>query len=158
MKLGRSAGAIKPAAAVHPVAGRFVALCCFAGELRLPTIQRDAADRVTRRTAAEHEFRQHAPSFTAAAASQSFAAGHSAIWLTAPLSIAKVRETVWATGREVVGVGTYEQAGGGSGRFNLQITMHDGDGQTPFSTDQRRSAGLDPDGDRRQMSLCGVST
>ena len=46
-----------------------------------------------------------------------------------PPFIAKVRETVWATGREVVGVGTYEQAGQGSGQFNLQITMHDGDGK-----------------------------
>ena len=46
-----------------------------------------------------------------------------------PAFDAKVRETVWTTGREVVGVGTYEQAGGGSGRFNLQLTMHDGDGK-----------------------------
>lgn len=46
-----------------------------------------------------------------------------------PAFDAKVRETVWATGREVVGVGTYEQAGGGTGRFNLQVTMHDGDGK-----------------------------
>ncbi len=49
-----------------------------------------------------------------------------------PAFIAKVRETVWATGRKVVGVGTYEQAGGGSGRFNLQITMHDGEGKHHF--------------------------
>ena len=42
---------------------------------------------------------------------------------------AKVRETIWTNGREVVGVGTYEQAGGASGRFNLQVTMHDGDGK-----------------------------
>jgi hypothetical protein len=46
-----------------------------------------------------------------------------------PAFDAKVRETVWTTGREVVGVGTYEQAGGGSGQFNLQVTMHDGDGK-----------------------------
>lgn len=46
-----------------------------------------------------------------------------------PAFDAKVRETVWAGGREVVGVGTYLQAGGGSGRYNLQITMHDGDGK-----------------------------
>lgn len=46
-----------------------------------------------------------------------------------PAFDAKVRETVWAGGREVVGVGTYVQAGGGSGRYNLQITMHDGDGK-----------------------------
>ncbi len=42
---------------------------------------------------------------------------------------AKVRETVWTGGREVVGVGTYEQAGSGTGRYNLQVTMHDGDGK-----------------------------
>lgn len=46
-----------------------------------------------------------------------------------PAFDAKVRETVWTTGRKVVGVGTYEQAGGGSGRFNLQVIMHDGDGK-----------------------------
>jgi hypothetical protein len=46
-----------------------------------------------------------------------------------PAFHAKVRETVWTHGREVVGVGTYEQAGGGSGRFHLQVTMHDGDGK-----------------------------
>jgi hypothetical protein len=44
-----------------------------------------------------------------------------------PAFDAKVRETVWTTGRSVVGVGTYEQAGGGSGRYNLLVTMHDGD-------------------------------
>lgn len=46
-----------------------------------------------------------------------------------PAFDAKVREIVWTAGREVVGVGTYEQAGGGTGRFHLQITMHDGDGK-----------------------------
>lgn len=46
-----------------------------------------------------------------------------------PAFHAKIRETVWTHGREVVGVGTYEQAGGGSGRYNLQVTMHDGDGK-----------------------------
>lgn len=46
-----------------------------------------------------------------------------------PAFDAKVRETVWTTGREVVGVGTYEQAGGSTGRYNLQLTMHDGDGK-----------------------------
>jgi hypothetical protein len=46
-----------------------------------------------------------------------------------PAFHAKVRETVWTNGREVVGVGTYEQAGEGSGRFQLQLTMHDGDGK-----------------------------
>lgn len=49
-----------------------------------------------------------------------------------PAFIAKVRQTVWATGREVVGVGTYEQAGQGSGQFNLQLAMHDGDGKHQF--------------------------
>ncbi|TWU54546.1 hypothetical protein Poly51_32650 [Rubripirellula tenax] len=49
-----------------------------------------------------------------------------------PAFDAKVRETVWSAGREVVGVGTYEQAGGGTGRFNLQVTMHDGDGKHRF--------------------------
>ncbi|MEM1228316.1 MAG: hypothetical protein AAGJ40_21710 [Planctomycetota bacterium] len=42
---------------------------------------------------------------------------------------AKVRQRVWVGGREVVGVGTYEQAGASTGQFNLQITMHDGDGK-----------------------------
>ncbi len=42
---------------------------------------------------------------------------------------AKLRQRVWTVGREIVGVGTYEQAGGGTGRFNMQVTMHDGDGQ-----------------------------
>lgn len=46
-----------------------------------------------------------------------------------PAFDAKVRETVWTSGREVVGVGTYEQAGRGSGQYNLQVTMHDGDGK-----------------------------
>ncbi len=42
---------------------------------------------------------------------------------------AKVREIVWTTGREVIGVGTYEQSGENTGRFNLQLTMHDGKGK-----------------------------
>ena len=42
---------------------------------------------------------------------------------------AKVRQRVWTAGREMVGVGTYEQAGKGSGWFSLQITMLDGDGK-----------------------------
>ena len=46
-----------------------------------------------------------------------------------PAFNAKVRQRVWSVGREVVGVGTYEQAGYGSGRFNLQMTMHDGGGK-----------------------------
>ena len=41
----------------------------------------------------------------------------------------KVRETVWTNEREVVGVGTYEQAGQGTGRYHLQVTMHDGKGR-----------------------------
>lgn len=46
-----------------------------------------------------------------------------------PAFDALVRETVWTSGRAVVGVGSYEQAGGGSGQYNLQLTMHDGDGK-----------------------------
>ena len=42
---------------------------------------------------------------------------------------AKIRQRVWTAGREVIGVGSYEQAGHGSGQFNLQVTMHDGDGK-----------------------------
>ena len=41
----------------------------------------------------------------------------------------KVRQRVWTEGREVVGVGTYEQSGNGTGRFHLQTTMHDGEGK-----------------------------
>ena len=41
----------------------------------------------------------------------------------------QVRQRVWTAGREIVGVGTYLQAGQGTGRFNLQLTMHDGDGK-----------------------------
>ncbi len=41
----------------------------------------------------------------------------------------KVRQRVRAAGREVVGVGTYLQVGGGSGQFSFQINMHDGDGK-----------------------------
>lgn len=46
-----------------------------------------------------------------------------------PAFDAKVRQRVWVGGREVIGVGTYEQAGNGSGWFNLQVAMHDGDGK-----------------------------
>lgn len=42
---------------------------------------------------------------------------------------AKIRQRVWVGGREVIGVGTYEQAGRGSGQFNLQVAMHTGDGK-----------------------------
>lgn len=46
-----------------------------------------------------------------------------------PAFDAKVRQRVWVSGREILGVGTYEQAGQGSGQFNLQVTMLDGDGK-----------------------------
>ena len=46
-----------------------------------------------------------------------------------PAFNAAVRQRVWAFGREVLGIGTYEQAGYGSGRFNLQLTMFDGVGK-----------------------------
>ena len=46
-----------------------------------------------------------------------------------PAFNATVRQRVWAFGREVLGIGTYEQAGYGSGRFNLQINMLDGSGK-----------------------------
>ncbi len=46
-----------------------------------------------------------------------------------PAFESKVRQRVWAFGREVVGVGTYEQSGQGSGQFNFQMTMHDGEGK-----------------------------
>jgi len=42
---------------------------------------------------------------------------------------AKVRQRVWTLGREAAGFGTYEQAGNRSGRFNLQLTMHEGSGK-----------------------------
>lgn len=42
---------------------------------------------------------------------------------------AKIRQRVWVGGREVVGVGSYEQSGKGLGQFNLQVAMHDGDGK-----------------------------
>ena len=43
-----------------------------------------------------------------------------------PPLAAKLRERVWAAGSEVVGVGTYEQAGRGTGKYHLQVSMHDG--------------------------------
>ena len=46
-----------------------------------------------------------------------------------PAFEAKVRQRVWTTGREVVGVGTYEQSGQTTGQFNFQMTMHDGEGK-----------------------------
>lgn len=54
-----------------------------------------------------------------------------------PAFDARVRETVWTAGREVLGLGTYLQAGGGTGRFNLQLTMVDGDGQFQQISDGR---------------------
>ncbi|WP_182866837.1 hypothetical protein [Stieleria mannarensis] len=41
----------------------------------------------------------------------------------------KVRQRVRTAGREVLGVGTYLQVGGGSGQFSFQVEMHDGDGK-----------------------------
>lgn len=46
-----------------------------------------------------------------------------------PAFDAKIRQRVQVGDREVIGVGTYEQAGDGSGWFNLQVAMHDGDGK-----------------------------
>ncbi len=46
-----------------------------------------------------------------------------------PAFDAKIRQRVRVGEREVIGVGTYEQAGDGSGWFNLQVAMHDGDGK-----------------------------
>ena len=41
----------------------------------------------------------------------------------------KVRQRVRTAGREVVGVGTYLQVGGGTGQFFFQMKMHDGQGK-----------------------------
>ncbi len=40
---------------------------------------------------------------------------------------AKLRQRTWVGGREVVGIGRYEQSGEGSGRLSLEMTIHDGD-------------------------------
>ncbi len=40
---------------------------------------------------------------------------------------AKLRQRIWVGGREVVGIGHYEQSGGGTGRISLEMTIHDGD-------------------------------
>lgn len=40
---------------------------------------------------------------------------------------AKLRQRIWVGGREVVGIGRYEQSGEGSGRLSLEMTIHDGD-------------------------------
>lgn len=39
---------------------------------------------------------------------------------------AKLQQKVWAADREVVGVGTYLQSGGNSGRFRMQMKLHTG--------------------------------
>ncbi len=78
---------------------------------------------------AAEEFLPESPPRRVAASGREFVARVLHFIVNGPAFDAKVRETVWATGRDVVGVGTYEQAGGGSGRYNLQVTMHDGDGK-----------------------------
>lgn len=40
---------------------------------------------------------------------------------------AKLRQRTWVDGYEVVGIGHYEQSGGGTGRYSLEMTVHDGD-------------------------------
>jgi len=40
---------------------------------------------------------------------------------------AKLRQRIWVGGREVTGIGHYEQSGSGTGRFSLEMTVHDGD-------------------------------
>lgn len=40
---------------------------------------------------------------------------------------AKLRQRIWTGGREVVGIGYYEQSGGGTARYSLEMTIHDGD-------------------------------
>jgi len=40
---------------------------------------------------------------------------------------AKLRQRTWVQGHEVVGIGHYEQSGGGTGRYSLELTIHDGD-------------------------------
>ncbi|KAA1259733.1 hypothetical protein LF1_22700 [Rubripirellula obstinata] len=46
-----------------------------------------------------------------------------------PAFDAMVRETVHVSQHDVVGVGSYEQAGGGTGCYHLQLSMHDGHGK-----------------------------
>ncbi len=70
-----------------------------------------------------------------------------------PAFAAKVRQRVWTAGREVIGVGIYEQAGGGSGRFNLHLSMHDGDGKHTLQQISDGRLDLDANGDRRESSL-----
>lgn len=40
---------------------------------------------------------------------------------------AKLRQRIWISGRDIVGVGHYEQSGRGTGRYSLEMTIHDGD-------------------------------
>lgn len=40
---------------------------------------------------------------------------------------AKLRQRTWVQGHEAVGIGHYEQSGGGTGRYSLEMTVHDGD-------------------------------
>lgn len=40
---------------------------------------------------------------------------------------AKLRQRTWVKRHEVVGIGHYEQSGGGTGRYSLEMTVHDGD-------------------------------
>lgn len=40
---------------------------------------------------------------------------------------AKLRQRTWVQRHEVVGIGHYEQSGGGTGRYSLEMTIHDGD-------------------------------
>jgi len=40
---------------------------------------------------------------------------------------ANLRQRVWVGNRAIVGVGHYEQSGHGTGRYSLEMTIHDGD-------------------------------
>lgn len=46
-----------------------------------------------------------------------------------PAFYSKVRQRIRTAGREVAGVGSYLQVGGGTGQFQLHIDVHDGDGK-----------------------------
>lgn len=46
-----------------------------------------------------------------------------------PAFDAMIRETVHVSQHDVVGVGSYEQSGGSSGCYHMQLTMHDGHGK-----------------------------
>ncbi|TWT83435.1 hypothetical protein CA13_49000 [Planctomycetes bacterium CA13] len=92
-----------------------------------PTAQSQIAARETDPNTSEKKFENEQPRTHAAAKKLlrrvifGLASG--------PAFESKVRERVWSTGREVVGVGTYEQSGNQTGQFHLQMTMHDGDGK-----------------------------